>query len=419
MEKKLIRLSYPKKELKGHVKLDGSKSISNRALIIQALTTNPAAIHHLSTSDDTRALQNILDSKGAEYDTGAAGTTFRFLTALLAAQKKSCILTGSERMKNRPIGYLVEALRHLGADIEYLEKDGYPPLKFNPSDLDKNHELTIATDVSSQFISALLLIAPTLPNGLTLHLEGDMVSRSYIELTLHVMEYFGVSHEWDNHKITVPPQEYQSKEFTVEADWSAASYYYGMAALVPHVDFEMEGLGENTFQGDGILPKLYEEFGISTHFTEKGIVLKKSKNIIPAHFEHDFIQCPDIAQTMAVTCGALGTEGLFTGLQTLSIKETDRIAALQNELGKMEVSFVKMPEKFSSQTQQEYYMVSGKVAFPEKISFPTYEDHRMAMAFAPLAMLHPIQIEEPDVVNKSYPQFWDDLKKIGFEMEFE
>lgn len=419
MKKKLIRLSYPKKDLKGHVKLDGSKSISNRALIIQALTPNPAAIHHLSTSDDTRALQNILESSGPEYDTGAAGTTFRFLTAYLAAQKKSCILTGSERMKNRPIGYLVEALRHLGADIEYLEKEGYPPLKFNPANLDKNHELTIATDVSSQFISALLLIAPTLPKGLTLHLEGDMVSRSYIELTLHIMEYYGVTHQWDGLKITVPPQEYQRKEFTVEADWSAASYYYGMAALVPHVDFEMEGLGQNTFQGDGILPTLYEKFGISTQFTEKGIVLKKSKDIIPTHFEHDFIQCPDIAQTMAVTCGALGTEGLFTGLQTLSIKETDRIAALQNELGKMDVSFVKMPEKFSSQTQKEYYMVSGKVEFPEEISFPTYEDHRMAMAFAPLAMLHPIQIEEPEVVNKSYPQFWDDLKKIGFEMEFE
>src|SRR5690625_5659046 len=183
MKNKLIRLSYPKKDLQGHVRLDGASRISHRAMIIQALTRNPATIQCLSNSDDTRALQNILTSSGPEYDAGAAGTTFRFLIALLAAQKKSCILTGSERMKNRPIGYLVEALRHLGADIEYLEKEGYPPLKFNPADLDKNHELTIATDVSSQFVSAILLIAPTLPKGLTIHLDGAMVSSSYFKLT--------------------------------------------------------------------------------------------------------------------------------------------------------------------------------------------------------------------------------------------
>jgi len=419
MKKKLIHLSFPKKELKGQVRLDGSKSISNRALIIRALTPDPAPIHYLSTSDDTRALQHILGSSGPKYDAGAAGTTFRFLTAYLAAKKVSCILTGSERMKNRPVGNLVEALRYLGADIEYMEKEGYPPLRFNPADLDKNHELSIATNVSSQFVTALLLIAPTLPKGLTLHLEGDMVSRSYIELTLHVMESFGVTHEWTEDRIIIKPQEYQSKEFTVEADWSAASYYYGISALVPQVEFEMKGLGKNTFQGDGAVSQLYEKFGISTRFSETGIFLTKSEEVRPSAFEHDFIRCPDIAQTLAVTCGAIGTEGLFSGLQTLSIKETDRIAALQNELQKMNVSFTKMPEKFSAQTKKEYYLVSGKASFPEKITFPTYEDHRMAMAFAPLAVLHPIQIEEPDVVNKSYPKFWDDLKNLGFEMEFE
>lgn len=419
MKKELIHLSFPEKELKGHIRLDGSKSISNRALIIRALTSRPAAIHHLSTSDDTRALQHILGSSGPIYDAGAAGTTFRFLTAYLAAKKISCVLTGSERMKNRPVGNLVEALRHLGADIEYMEKEGYPPLRFNPTDLDKNHVLSIETDVSSQFISALLLIAPTLPKGLTIHLKGEMVSRSYIELTLHVMESFGVSHTWVGDTITIKPQEYQSKEFTVEADWSAASYYYGIAALVPKADFTMDGLGKNTFQGDGVVAQLYEKFGISTRYTDNGIVLTKSEDVRPSAFEHDFIRCPDIAQTLAVTCGAVGTEGLFTGLQTLSIKETDRIAALQNELKKMEVSFIKMPEKFSSRTKKEYFLVSGKVSFPEEITFPTYEDHRMAMAFAPLAALHPIQIEEPEVVNKSYPQFWEDLKSVGFQMKFE
>lgn len=412
-----IRVSFSGKELKGKIVLDGSKSISNRALIIRALTENPAEIHHLSTSDDTVAMQHILNSESTEHDAGAAGTTFRFLTAYFAATGAACTLTGTKRMQNRPIGDLVNALRILGADIEYLGREGYPPLRFNPGKLDKTNELTIASHISSQFISALLLIAPTLPDGLILHLEGDMVSRSYIELTLHIMEYFGISWSWENQTIIIAPQKYKARKFTVESDWSAASYYYGIAALLPEAELHLGGLGENTFQGDGAVARLYEEFGVKTEFGPEGIILKRSGLTHPDSFEHDFIQCPDIAQTMAVTCAATGTDGLFSGLQTLSIKETDRISAVRNELKKIGVSFTKMPSKFSEKTKVEYHFVSGKADFREEVSFPTYEDHRMAMAFAPLAVLHPIRIEEPDVVAKSYPLFWEDLKSLGFRIE--
>ncbi|MBY5958264.1 3-phosphoshikimate 1-carboxyvinyltransferase [Membranicola marinus] len=417
MSKQVINISLDRESLEGEIALDGSKSISNRALIIQALTEMPKPIHHLSTSNDTKALQHILNSSGDVFDAGAAGTTFRFLTAYLAASGKSCTLTGSERMKQRPIGELVEALRTLGANITYLGEPGYPPLRFEPATLTKNSVLPIASHISSQFISALLLIAPTLPGGLTLQLGGEMVSRSYIELTLQVMQAYGVRYEWKDNEITVPHQSYQGKEFTVESDWSAASYYYSIAALSDSCRLQLHGLNEKSFQGDAVLPELYESFGVHTTYTSAGITLTKTSPLVPASFEHNFILCPDIAQTIAVTCAGLGTDGLFSGLQTLSIKETDRIAALKTELAKLNVSFTKMPPKFSPLTGEEFYLVSGKAAFPETVTFPTYEDHRMAMAFAPLAVLHPVRIEEPDVVRKSYPDFWLDLERLGFSVE--
>lgn len=417
MSEQNIEISLDNKKIEGDIALDGSKSISNRALIIQALTDNAASIHHLSTSNDTKALQRILSSDGNVYDTGAAGTTFRFLTAYLAASGKSCTLTGSERMKQRPIGELVDGLRTLGADISYVGEEGYPPLKFNPASLTKSSELRIASHISSQFISALLLIAPTLPEGLTLHLEGDMVSRSYIELTLQIMHAYGITYEWTDNQISVPHQSYKGHEFTVESDWSAASYYYSIAALSETCSLQLQGLNKDSFQGDAVVAELYESFGVETTYSKNGITLTKSDGAVPESFEHNFILCPDIAQTMAVTCAALGTDGLFSGLQTLSIKETDRIAALHTELAKLEVSFSKMPPKLSPLTGEEYYLVYGKATFPESVTFPTYEDHRMAMAFAPLAVLHPVVIEEPDVVRKSYPEFWADLEGLGFCIE--
>lgn len=413
MSANLLEISFEGHTIRGLVELDGSKSISNRALIIQALSSHPRDIHHLSTSDDTQALQRILNSDEEIHDTGAAGTTFRFLTAYLAASGKSCTLTGSERMKQRPIGELVSALRSLGANIQYLEKEGYPPLRFEPATLDATTELHIASHISSQFISALLLIAPTLPRGLTLHLQGDMVSRSYIELTLQIMKHYGIDYSWEDNTIVVPAQEYQGKEFTVESDWSAASYYYGIAALTQETELELTGLTKNSFQGDSRVAKLYEKFGVQTTYREGSIFLQKTKQDPPASFQHNFILCPDIAQTMAVTCAALGTRGTFSGLQTLSIKETDRIGALRTELAKMAVDF----SNATGADAEEYHVVSGKATFPEQISFPTYEDHRMAMAFAPLAVLHPIVIEEPGVVSKSYPEFWIDLQQLGFRIK--
>lgn len=417
MSEKNIQVSFDGNEIKGTIKLDGSKSISNRALIIQALSQDPEPIHHLSTSNDTKALQQILRSHDDVHDTGAAGTTFRFLTAYLAASGKSCTLTGSERMKKRPIGELVSALRSLGANISYIGEEGFPPLRFEPASLDKSSELRIGSHISSQFISALLLIAPTLPHGLTLHLEGEMVSKSYIELTLQVMKSFGIEYQWTNNQIKVPAQKYKGKEFTVESDWSAASYYYGIAALAENASLTLLGLNETSFQGDSHVAELYETFGVKTQYDNRSVTLSKSDGIPPASFDHNFILCPDVAQTLAVTCGALGTDGLFSGLQTLSIKETDRIQALRNELGKLGVSFTRMPTKFSPITSEEYHMVSGKATFPDSVTFPTYEDHRMAMAFAPLAVLHPIIIEEPSVVSKSYPDFWIDLEKLGFTIK--
>lgn len=408
-----LEISFEGQTIHGRVELDGSKSISNRALIVRALTADPQPIHHLSTSDDTRALQHILNSNAEVHDAGAAGTTFRFLTAYLAASGKSCTLTGTERMKQRPIGELVSALRSLGANIEYLEKEGYPPLRFEPATLDSTNELHIASHISSQFISALLLIAPTLPQGLKLHLQGDMVSRSYIELTLQIMKHYGADYSWEDNVIVVPAQQYQGKPFTVESDWSAASYYYGIAALTEKCELELTGLTEHSFQGDARVAKLYEKFGIQTSYGPDTVVLRKSSPQVPDAFQYNFILCPDIAQTMAVTCGALGTRGTFSGLQTLSIKETDRIGALRTELAKMGVDF----SSTTGVDGEEYHVVSGKAAFPDHISFPTYEDHRMAMSFAPLAVLHPIHVEEPGVVSKSYPDFWKDLEKLGFEIQ--
>ena len=423
------RITKPNRRLVGSITLDGSKSISNRLLIIQALCAQPFAIHNLSTSKDAQTLVKLLadvksqpannlstNNKYPTYDCGAAGTTFRFLTAYLALQNGTQILTGSERMKQRPIGKLVNALRSLGCDIEYLENDGFPPLKINaPKSLTTN-ELSIAADTSSQYITALLLIAPTLPNGLRLTLEGDIVSLPYIEMTRALMQHFGIASYWLDSTIVVEKQDYTARDITVEADWSAASYYFAMAAFADELDLELKGLFADSLQGDAVATEIGFHFGIDAQFTEGSIFLKKTGNQQAEFFEWDFVKCPDIAQTFAVVCAGTGVNGLFTGLETLFIKETDRVAALKNELKKVSVSFVKLPAKFAQRSQRQYFMVEGTATFNNEPTFPTYEDHRMAMAFAPLAMLHPIRIEDPSVVQKSYPQFWSDLTKLGFEI---
>ena len=408
-------ISKKDKKIHGDITLDGSKSISNRVLMIQKMCDTAFDIKALSTSKDTRTLEKLLAQRdNTVFDAGHAGTTFRFMTAYLALQNGTQILTGSERMQQRPIGKLVTALNALGADIEYTEKEGYPPLKINsPRAFDKN-EYTISADTSSQYITALLLIAPTLPNGLKLTLEGTIVSRPYIDMTLDLMGYFGVVHTWEGQTIHVAPQKYIAKSITVEADWSAASYYFALAAFSDDLDLQLNGLFEKSMQGDAQIVQFGKEFGIHSEFNEKGIRLTRSNEEVTPLFEADFITCPDIAQTLAVMCGGTGIQGLFTGLETLFIKETDRIAALKQELEKVGVTFSKLPKKFSKKIPKDYFMVSDKAIFNDIPVFDTYDDHRMAMAFAPLAMFHEIEINDPEVVVKSYPNFWKDLEKLGF-----
>jgi 3-phosphoshikimate 1-carboxyvinyltransferase len=414
----VYKISKPDRHVVGEITLDGSKSISNRILIIRALCNDFFNIKNLSTSNDTTTLSNLLKNRDAEvFDAGAAGTTFRFMTAYLALQEGTQILTGSERMKQRPIGKLVNALTALGCDIEYLENKGYPPLKINAPKSLKTNELSIAADTSSQYITALLMIAPTLENGLRLTLEGKIVSLPYIQMTLALMDYFGVKHEWAGNTIIVEKQEYKARDITVEADWSAASYYYALAAFADKLDLQLNGLFKDSLQGDSVAVEMGFHFGIDTAYTEGGLHLTKSGNPITELFEWDFVKCPDIAQTFAVICAGVGVQGLFTGLETLFIKETDRVQALKNELAKVGASFVKLPARFAQKTHKQYFTVDGKAVFEKVPTFPTYEDHRMAMAFAPLAMFDTIKIEDPAVVNKSYTQFWEDFKTLGFEIE--
>lgn len=410
-------LSYPGGPLTGHVELTGSKSIANRALIIRALTAGDFAIHRLAAADDTVRLQRLLTSSDDTLDAGPAGTTFRFLTGYLSRRPGYQVLTGSQRMKERPIGILVDALRALGADIEYTENEGYPPLRIGQSDLAKTNALTIAADTSSQYISSLLMLAPTLPQGLQLTLEGDIVSVPYIKMTLSLMAYFGVKHTWETQTISVTPQAYQPRDFTVEADWSAASYYYGLAALAPTADLQIDGLFEQSVQGDSVVKELYARFGVTTTFNETGLRLVKPADApTPPLFEQDFVECPDIAQTLMATCAGHGVQALYSGLQTLSIKETDRVKAMKTELGKLGIALYKIPPHLSGAGPgTTYFGQEGRTDYTAGTpTFATYHDHRMAMALALLALQHPIRIAEPLVVEKSYPNFYRDLEKLGF-----
>ncbi len=400
------------------ITLDGSKSISNRALIILALCDADADryLSHLSTSNDTTTLLRLLSQRNTTdtFDAGDAGTVFRFMAAYLATRPGTQVLTGSKRMLERPIGPLVTALRTLGADIEYLGQEGYPPLRIGaPAQLGvRERVLPINAGVSSQFLSALLMIGPYLPNGLVLVPEGNMVSKTYLDMTIRLMTEFGA--DCTTHpdgRIEVAPGQYSPRPFRVEADWSAASYWYSLVALADQATLRLDGLFEHSTQGDSVLPTMMRAFGVDSRFDDNGVVISKTG---PSRrmFEWDFIGCPDIAQTLAVTCAGRGMQGLFTGLETLSIKETDRIAAIRDELAKVGASFVKMPARFNkSAPEKTFYMVDGQAQWDAATqpSISTYGDHRMAMAFAPLAMLGDITIEDPGVVAKSYPRFWDDL----------
>ncbi len=411
----VIRVSHPTGIINGKIKLDGSKSISNRALIIRALSGKKFDIKKLSKSDDSQVLQKLLDAKDIkEYDVHHAGTSFRFLTAYLAINKGKQILTGSSRMKQRPIGPLVDALRQLGCQIQYLEKEGCPPLKIGkPKGLSDAYKVSVDAGISSQYISALLLIAPTLPKGMKLNLKGDLVSESYLNMTLKTLVEFGISYDKKGQVITIPPQKYKAKEFTIEADWSASSYYYSMVALAKKGIVTLKGLFEDSVQGDAAMIGIGRMLGINSEWDDGKVTLTKGEHSAIS-LDYDFINQPDLAQTIAVICAANGIQGQFTGLKTLRIKETDRIAALDQELYKVQSSFKLKGKKHNA----EFYGIGSKISFTDKIvRFETYKDHRMAMAFAPLALRHTIEIAKPEVVSKSYPLFWEDLKSLGFVIE--
>lgn len=397
--------------VRGEVTLNGSKSIANRALIIRALTEESFDIENLSNADDTAVLDELLGSSDDVLDAGAGGTTYRFLTACLSTQEgREVVLTGTERMKERPIRVLVDALKQLGADISYEENEGYPPLRIRGKKL-TGGKVSIPAGTSSQFISALLMIAPTLEQGLELELVGEIVSLPYIQMTLNLMKYFGASSQFEGNIIAVAPGKYQPRPFFVEADWSAASYFYSLVFLAQEAHITLKGLSEESTQGDSVIAKIFEPVIQSTYAQNTVVLEKKSADM--DSLEYDFLECPDLAQTVVAALAARQIDGSFQGLKTLLIKETDRVQALDIELGKYGVSF-------DGEVERNQWNLSSKNFDANTQPIPeidTYEDHRMAMALAPLSLVtQQMIIREPDVVTKSYPRFWDDLRSLGFEV---
>ena len=400
--------------LRADVTLPASKSISNRVSILSALSSGDAPLRNLADSDDGRALQRALTSEDETVDIGAAGTAMRFLTAYFAARPgRACLLTGSERMRRRPIGLLVDALRTLGADIAYAGNEGYPPLRIVGRRL-RGGEVTMDSGISSQFLSALLMVALTMEHGLRLRLTGEMVSETYLRMTVGLMRRFGVevTETDDGRTFAVAPQPIRAVPFTVEADWSAASYWYELMALTRDASATvlLRGLTRDSLQGDAAIAELFERLGVRTTFTHLGLRLDRRSDFrLPTSFTCDCVLIPDMAQTLVVTCAALGLPFCFDGLQSLRIKETDRLAALQTELRKF--GFVLTEHDGCT------LLWDGTRCLEEAAPVvATYDDHRMAMAFAPLALCRAkgVTIAQPEVVTKSYPRFWDDLREAGF-----
>lgn len=400
----------PPSRVQATIQLPSSKSISNRALIINALGKGRFRPENLSDCDDTNVMVRALSHlNGETIDIMAAGTAMRFLTAFLSVTEGERIITGTQRMQQRPISVLVDALRELGASIEYVNNEGYPPLRIQGKKLTQSR-ITLPGNVSSQYISALLMIGPSLPEGLTLTLTGDIISKPYIRLTLQLMKDFGAKADWLNdHELRVEPQPYQSIPFYVESDWSAASYWYQIVALSHEATVTLPGLFKHSYQGDSKVAELFQALGVETQHEDSNVILCK-KGTPTSRMEYHFIDQPDLAQTFVVTCALLNIPFRFSGLQSLKIKETDRIAALIKEMGKL--GYV-LRESDGSVLSWEGERCERS---PEAID--TYEDHRMAMAFAPASLvLSQLSINHPQVVSKSYPHFWDDLQKAGFTLK--
>lgn len=413
--------------LRASIQLPASKSISNRALILHSLAQSNIVPYNLSDCDDTRVMIRALNETSEQIDILAAGTAMRFLTAYLSVTPGTRTITGTKRMQQRPIRILVDALRKLGAQIEYTANEGFPPLRITGTEL-KGEEISLAGNISSQYISALLMIGAMLPKGLRLHLTGDIISRPYINLTLQLMRDFGAKAEWTSeNSITVHPGGYQEVPFTVESDWSAASYWYQMVALQgiknkkiekqekgsfntsTYPEIELLGLFSHSYQGDSRGAEVFSKLGVRTEYTVHGIKLT-SIGVPVARLVEDFVDIPDLAQTFVVTCCLMNIPFRFTGLQSLKIKETDRIIALITELRKL---------GYVVRSEQDSILSWDGERCPAEAEpvISTYEDHRMAMAFAPACLVLPqIQIDEPQVVSKSYPSYWESLQEAEFKV---
>ncbi len=404
-----LKVSAPSKEIKSFISLPASKSISNRALIISALCTDHCRIKNLSESNDTLCLIDAIKNLNkTEFDVGSAGTAMRFLTALFSIIPGERVLTGSSRMKDRPIEELVNILKEFGAQIEYLEKIGFPPLKITGKNLNAV-PAKIQGNISSQYISALLMIAPLLDGEFSLTIQDKILSKDYILMTIHIMREFGAIIDFTENTIRVKKGEYKPKEIIVEADWTSASYWFEIISLMPNSMIELTGLKKNSLQGDSVLMDLFKTIGVDSAFTSFGLRIKNIPTTCD-YFEYDFTDCPDLAQTLAVTLVAKKIPFKLTGLDNLSIKETDRIKALVTEFEKLGIHL-----QTNGKDNLQWNGVDG-IKIPVDHYVNTYDDHRMALAFAPLSIItNELLINNPEVIAKSYPKYWDDLKSVGFK----
>jgi 3-phosphoshikimate 1-carboxyvinyltransferase len=394
--------------LNGEVKrLPSSKSLSNRALILQALAGGQPVVSNLSDARDTVLMNKLVGSTEKVIDVMDAGTTMRFLTAYFSVKGLNKVMTGTARMKERPIGLLVDALRTIGVKIDYLEREGFPPIEIKGFEGQKADEVTIPGNVSSQYISALMMTGPALPEGLRIKLTGKVGSRPYIDMTAALMKHFGVEAGFHGDTIHVKPSTYKPNPYRVEGDWSGASYWFAFTALAKQAAVYLPGMIDKSLQGDRAIVEIMERLGTKAVFDSKGVRLEKSGS--ERSIEWDFTDCPDLAQTVLPVCAAKGVVGTFTGLESLYIKETDRVAALRAELAKIGAAIVE-PK------QGVWRLEPGKVEGIKHIEIETYHDHRMAMGLAPLATMMDVTIKSPEVVNKSYPGYWEDVKAVGFSV---
>lgn len=405
-----LHLSAPQSKIRNvALSITGSKSETNRALLLQALFPN-LTLTNLSNSDDGIVMRKGLEKDAGTVDIHHAGTAMRFLTAYFASQPgKSVLLTGSQRMQERPIQILVKALQDLGAEIQYVKQQGYPPLKITGKKLTQ-HKVTLPANISSQYISALLLIAPSLEKGLALELTGAITSVPYIKMTLALLEQIGISTVFEGNHITISPKhQVEDTTLTIESDWSSASYFYSVVALSEvGAKIQLSSYKATSLQGDSVLAALYADFGVTTTFSSDQIILEKTSRAQRSLVHCDLSNAPDLAQTLSVTCLGLGLGCHLTGLHTLPIKETDRLAAMRTELTKLGATVT---------TNAHSLTLEPLESVVPDVTIDTYNDHRMAMAFAPLALCTPLRINEAEVVSKSYPDFWNDFRTLGFRVD--